>query len=151
MWKILTPFLLFQKVLQYSCNIVLNTLLIMKSIFTIFTILILIFSLRVNAESYSCSYDFNGENRPVLLKRNFINGIEVFDRCSIHFDNCGGGSYDILEETYDIIYLGFPLKIGGFQIAIIDKENRMFRIMSIYDPINEKQRSALIEGMCTIN
>ena len=121
----------------------------MKFIFTIFTILI--FSLSVSAESYSCSYDFNGENRPVLLKRNYINGIEVFDRCSIHFDNCGGGSYDILEETNDIVYLGFPLEKGGFQIAIIDKNNLMFRIMSMYDPINEKQRSALIEGMCTTN
>ena len=31
-----------------------------------------------------------------------------------------------MEETYDIIYLGFPLKIGGFQIAIIDKENLFY-------------------------
>ena len=117
---------------------------------TLFTFFILFCSSALFAENYRCQYDYYGETRPVLLKRNLSYGTEYFDTCSIHFENCGNGSLDILEESIDSLYLGSTLVKGGYQITIIDKKNLMFRTVNLYEPTDTTQTSAVVEGKCLL-
>jgi len=118
-------------------------------IFIIIFIFLLPFT--VLAENYSCSYDYYGELRPVSLKRNLSYETEFFERCDMFFEDCSGGVYYILEETVSTIYLGNTLIDGGYQLTIVDKENLMFRTVNLYDPVEEIELSAVIQGRCLLN
>ena len=115
------------------------------------TLFILLFSPLVFAENYACQYDHNGESEPVLLKRISIDGYEYFGICSIHFENCGNGIFDILEEAEKILYLGGRLNSEGYQITIIDKKNLMFRTVNLYQPTDTAVISAVVEGNCILD
>ena len=120
----------------------------MKILLSLF---VLFFSSSVFAENYACQYDYYGESRPVLLKRISSNGYEHFETCSIHFEKCGNGSLEILEESVNMLYLGTRLINEGYQMTIIDKQNLMFRTINLYQPTDTEEISALVEGSCVID
>ena len=114
-------------------------LLNMKNLIALF---ILLFSPVLLAETYSCSYDFYGESRPLTFERskeNFIvNGV-------------GENTIPIFFEDYEILVLAKVIvdeDLSGLHSSVINKLKKNFRMTILYEFDFEEQTSAIIEGQC---
>ena len=107
----------------------------MKILLSIF---VLLFSSSVFAENYYCSYLYDGESDIIEFNR---------------IDNSNFNVGVILDENNNFIYIGSNVQgFGheGYRISIIDKNTKKFRMMVLYNPEDDGEQSAIIEGYCVL-
>ena len=113
--------------------------------FLISTTFLILLSFSALSETYSCSYDYYGENKPVAFER-YGDGFRVVgDR-----DNF----LPIFFEDNELLVLANLIQnefgYEGVATTIINKFQKNFRMIVLYEFAFKDKTSAIGEGKCVV-
>ena len=95
---------------------------------------------NINAETWSCNYNFKDETRYLIAKR--INS-------NFELSGISSGDFSIINENESSIHLyaSYPNSMTRYFAVLLDKDQNFFTMIAL----DTNKNSALISGKCRIN